>query len=100
MHNHLLNVNASWAAAIWKQLNPVLHFLHDCLLDRATTAYSAVGGSKSTIARLLDLLVGHARPWQQWCRQRLARTWHVYRGHDEQRAHTIPHVALLVEFGV
>ena len=46
---------------------------------------------------LLDLVMGHATSWEEWCLQGMTRLGYVDCGLHQQRADPVPHVVLLVE---
>jgi len=101
--NDLLNVESARPAPIWKELDPVFHFLHDGLLQGAvasTDSSDSILAAPVAVDCLLDLFVRHAGPWQHWSCQRLVQIRYVDGGHDEQRAHAVPHVVFLVELSL
>ena len=50
--------------------------------------------------RLLDLIVRHATPGQEWSHKRLLKLRNIYRRHHQQRTDTIPHVVLVMKLSI
>ena len=49
---------------------------------------------------LLDLFMCHAAAGQVGCRQSLTQLRNVYCSHHKERAYPVPHIMLLIKFGI